>query len=58
MTNTIPPIFNEIQIRAKCPNDHSSFCTECEDTEYIERWVLICNGILLQLRSKIVNIKI
>jgi len=41
MTNTIPPIFNEIQIRAKCTNDHSSFCTECEDTEYIERWVLI-----------------
>ena len=37
------PIFNEIQIRAKCPNDHTSgfFCTECDDTDYINRWVII-----------------
>lgn len=40
--NTPPPVFNEIQIRAMCPNDHTQgFCTECDDTEYINRWVKI-----------------
>ena len=36
-----PLIFNEIEIRAKCTNDHQLFCIECDDTGYINRWVLI-----------------
>ena len=31
MSDNPPPIFNEIQIRAKCTNDHSTFCNECDD---------------------------
>ena len=41
-TNSPPPVFNEIQIRAKCSAEHTrGFCTECDDTEYINRWVNI-----------------
>ena len=41
-TNVPPPVFNEIQIRAKCPHDHTAgFCLECDDTEYINRWVSV-----------------
>ena len=36
-----PLVFNEIEIRAKCTYDHSHFCIECEDTGYVNRWVLI-----------------
>lgn len=36
------PIFNEIQIRAKCTDDHTQgFCITCDDTEYVNRWVKI-----------------
>ena len=36
------PIFNEIQIRAKCTEEHTQgLCMECDDTEYINRWVNI-----------------
>jgi hypothetical protein len=41
-TSTPPPVFNEIQIRARCPSAHAQgFCAECDDTEYINRWVKI-----------------
>lgn len=39
--NTPPPVFNEIQIRARCTSDHTIFCLECEDTYYVNRWVKI-----------------
>ena len=41
MSSQPPLIFNEIEIRAQCTNGHESFCTECDDTGYINRWVLI-----------------
>ena len=38
----LPPIFDEIQIRAKCPREHDNdICLECDDTEYINCWVKI-----------------
>jgi hypothetical protein len=41
-TNMPPPLFNEIQIRAKCTHAHThEFCMECDNTEYINRWVKI-----------------
>jgi len=41
-TNSPPTVFNEIQIRAKCSAEHTrGFCTDCDDTEYINRWVSI-----------------
>ena len=37
-----PPVFNEVQIRAKCVYEHThEFCNECDDTGYINRWVKI-----------------
>ena len=41
MSSQPPLIFNEIEIRAQCTNAHELFCTECDDTGYINRWVLI-----------------
>ena len=35
------PLFNEIQIRALCPNEHEHMCLDCDDTGYINRWVNI-----------------
>lgn len=37
------PLFNEIQIRAVCPNEHEHMCLDCDDTGYINRWVNIAD---------------
>ena len=35
------PLFNEIQIRALCPNEHEHMCLDCDDTGYINLCVNI-----------------
>ena len=37
------PLFNEIQIRAVCTNEHENICLDCDDTGYINRWVNIAD---------------
>lgn len=62
------PNFDEIQIRAMCPYPHEEqqgMCLECDDTEYINRWVKIDDllgqvtldnsPVNLQWRSPIIN---
>ena len=38
----IPPVFDEIQIRAKCTNEHDdTICLNCDDDDYIYCWVKV-----------------
>ena len=40
--DNIPPIFDEIQLRAKCTIEHGlNFCAECDNTGYINLWVKV-----------------